>query len=299
MKKLTLLLVALSLTAFTWAQDIDTLVDGIDATWVENDTTAVAAMGIQEIVTTWIEPEPEPEPIDETKLSEADLANIAQDVQFLTDLPKSYTDLPKEDLKNVLAQIDNKLNKLTAERDSLLAQATRNDELIKSKENTISALGKEKNIIGLTLETDDLIIEKTDLQNQREVLKKYLYWAIGVVLLFGLVLAVVLQRKRIQVQDVEIEEQLSDIAKKNSYLEHAARIIRHDMHSGINTYMPRGISSLEKRLTAEDIQRLKIEGPLKMVKEGLNHTQRVYKSVYEFTNLVKQDVVLNKTKLEN
>ena len=120
---------------------------------------------------------------------------------------------------------------------------------------------------------------------------------IGVVILFGLILAVVLQRKKIQVQDVEIDEQLNDIAKKNSYLEHAARIIRHDMHSGINTYMPRGISSLEKRLTSEDIQRLKIEGALKMVKEGLSHTQRVYKSVYEFTNLVKSDIVLNKTKI--
>ena len=284
-----------------YPQDVDysdTLVDGIDASWrADTDTAQVAAMDIQEIVTTWIEPEPEPEPVDMTQLSETDLANIAQDVQFLTDLPKSYTDLPKEDLKNVLAQIDNKLNKLTAERDSLLAQAIRNDELIKSKENTINALGKEKNIIGLTLETDDLIVEKTDLEKQRETLKKYLYWAVGIVILFGLILAVVLQRKKIQVQDVEIEEQLNDIAKKNSYLEHAARIIRHDMHSGINTYMPRGISSLEKRLTSEDIQRLKIEGALKMVKEGLSHTQRVYKSVYEFTNLVKSDVVLNKTKV--
>jgi K+-sensing histidine kinase KdpD len=58
--------------------------------------------------------------------------------------------------------------------------------------------------------------------------------------------------------------------------------------------MPRGISSLEKRLKPEDVQNLKIEGSLKMIKEGLNHTQRVYKSVYEFTNLVKQNVVLNK-----
>jgi signal transduction histidine kinase len=286
-----------------YSQDVDysdTLVNGIDASWrADTDTAQVAAMDIQEIVTTWIEPEPEPEPepVDMTQLSETDLANIAQDVQFLTDLPKSYTDLPKEDLKNILTQIDNKIVKLTAERDSLLAQAIRNDELIKSKENTINALGKEKNIIGLTLETGDLIVEKTDLEKQRETLKKYLYWAVGIVILFGLILAVVLQRKKIQVQDVEIEEQLNDIAKKNSYLEHAARIIRHDMHSGINTYMPRGISSLEKRLTSEDIQRLKIEGALKMVKEGLSHTQRVYKSVYEFTNLVKSDVVLNKTKI--
>ena len=301
MKHTLLLFIILFLPTSVYSQEVDygdTLVNGIDASWrADADTAQVAAMDIQEIVTTWIEPEPEPEPVDMTQLSETDLANIAQDVQFLTDLPKSYTDLPKEDLKNVLAQIDNKLNKLTVERDSLLAQAIRNDELIKSKENTINALGKEKNIIGLTLETDDLIIEKTDLEKQRETLKKYLYWAIGVVILFGLILAVVLQRKKIQVQDVEIDEQLNDIAKKNSYLEHAARIIRHDMHSGINTYMPRGLSSLEKRLTSEDIQRLKIEGALKMVKEGLSHTQRVYKSVYEFTNLVKSDVVLNKTKI--
>lgn len=287
----------------------DTLVEGIEASWVDSnqqadvDSAQVAAMSVREIITTWREPEPEP--IDETKLSEADLMNIAQDVQFIADLPKSYADMPKENLKDVLVQIDNKINQLTVERDSLLAQAVKNEELIKSKENTINALGKEKNIIGLTLETGDLvdangnlITEKTDLQNQRELLKKYLYGAIGVVVLLGLMIAVVLQRKRIQVQDVEIEEQLNDIAKKNSYLEHAARIIRHDMHSGINTYMPRGLSSLEKRLTIDDIAKLKIEGALKMVKEGLNHTQRVYKSVYEFTNLVKSDVVLNKTHVD-
>jgi len=307
MKKIILLLSVILVTSTSYSQEVnyeDTIVDGINTTWTDNDldTLQVAAMGIQEIVTTWIAPEPEPEPVDVTKLSEGDLASIAEDVKFLDDLPKSYNDLPKEDLKNVLIQIDNKIAKLTAERDSLLAQAVRNEELIKSKENTIGSLGKEKNIIGLTLETDNLtdengnlIHEKTDLEKERESLKKYLYSALVVLAIIGLILAIVLQRKRIQVQDVEIEQQLTDIAKKNSYLEHAARIIRHDMHSGINTYMPRGITSLEKRLTTEDIQRLKIEGALKMVKEGLSHTQRVYKSVYEFTNLVKQNVVLNKS----
>jgi signal transduction histidine kinase len=309
MKKIILLLSVILVTSSLYSQEVnynDTLVDGINVTrtndefQIDLDTMQVAAMGIQEIVTTWIAPEPEP--VDETKLSETDLASIAGDLKFLDDLPKSYTDLPKEDLKNVLVQIDNKIAKLTAERDSLLAQAVRNEELIKAKENTIGSLGKEKNIIGLTLETGNLtdengnlVNQKTDLEKQRETLKKYLYIALGVLALFGLILAIVLQRKRIHVQDVEIEQQLTDIAKKNSYLEHAARIIRHDMHSGINTYMPRGITSLEKRLTTEDIQRLKIEGALKMVKEGLSHTQRVYKSVYEFTNLVKQNVVLNKS----
>jgi len=35
-----------------------------------------------------------------------------------------------------------------------------------------------------------------------------------------------------------------------------------------------------------------------MIKEGLRHTQKVYKGVYEFTNLVKKDAVLNKTKCD-
>ena len=89
--------------------------------------------------------------------------------------------------------------------------------------------------------------------------------------------------------------QSKELEKKNTYLEHAAKIIRHDMHSGINTYIPRGVSSLERRLTSEDIKNLKIESPLKMIKEGLKHTQKVYKGVYEFTNLVKPNSVLTKT----
>ena len=96
-------------------------------------------------------------------------------------------------------------------------------------------------------------------------------------------------------QDVtEIMKSSIELEKKNTYLEHAAKILRHDMHSGINTYMPRGLSSLERRITPEDIKTLKIEAPLKMIKEGLKHSQKVYKGVYEFTNLVKKDVVLNK-----
>jgi PAS domain S-box-containing protein len=93
----------------------------------------------------------------------------------------------------------------------------------------------------------------------------------------------------------ELIKTLKEIEKKNTYLEHASKILRHDMHSGINTYIPRGVSSLERRLNSETINQLKIEAPLKMIKEGLRHTQKVYKGVYEFTNLVKKDVVLNKT----
>jgi len=85
-----------------------------------------------------------------------------------------------------------------------------------------------------------------------------------------------------------------EVNKKNGYLEHAAKILRHDMHSGINTYIPRGLSSLKRRLTEEDITNLKISAPLKMIQEGLTHTQKVYKGVKEFTNLVKNDTQLEK-----
>ena len=96
----------------------------------------------------------------------------------------------------------------------------------------------------------------------------------------------------------EIVEKSKEIEKQNTYLEHAAKILRHDMHSGINTYIPRGISSLERRLKPEDIEILKIEAPLKMIKEGLRHSQKVYKGVYEFTNLVKKDAILNRTECD-
>ena len=96
-------------------------------------------------------------------------------------------------------------------------------------------------------------------------------------------------------QDItEIYKQKIDIEKKNSYLEHAAKILRHDMHSGINTYIPRGLSSLRRRLNDDKIKELKIESPLKLLEEGLSHAQKVYNGVKEFTNLVKKDSKLNR-----
>ena len=96
-------------------------------------------------------------------------------------------------------------------------------------------------------------------------------------------------------QDVtELYKKLNEINQKNVYLEHAAKILRHDMHSGINTYIPRGVTSLERRLSSEIIKQYKLESPLKLIKEGLKHSQQVYRGVYEFTNLVKKNVKLEK-----
>jgi len=217
---------------------------------------------IDKIIPNWSPPEKIFEQPKE-ELSEQDVIQLEADIKFMSELPQSYEELPKEDLKNVLTQIDNKITQLRQEIDKLIKERA-NQEVIKTKQGTLTVLEKEKSIINLTLtegelkdENGNLIGENDELKIEQDKLKKYLYLALGGVALLGLIVAVVLQRKRIQVQDVEIEEQLNEINKKNSYLEHAARIIRHDMHSGINTYMPRGINSLEKRLTPEDIQILK------------------------------------------
>jgi len=82
------------------------------------------------------------------------------------------------------------------------------------------------------------------------------------------------------------------IFEKNKYLEYAGKIIRHDMHSGINTYIPRGLRSLKRRLPEDLIVEYKLDVPLKLIEDGLTHTQRVYEGVKAFTNLVREDSVL-------
>ena len=84
------------------------------------------------------------------------------------------------------------------------------------------------------------------------------------------------------------------IDQKNIYLEHAAKIIRHDMHSGINTYIPRGFKGLLRRLPENVIKEFKLQTSLKLLSEGIDHAQRVYQGVYAFTNLVKVDATLEK-----
>jgi signal transduction histidine kinase len=95
----------------------------------------------------------------------------------------------------------------------------------------------------------------------------------------------------------EITEYVRDkeaLNQKNIYLEHAAKIIRHDMHSGINTYIPRGFKGLLRRLPKDAIDKYRLDTSIKLLSEGIDHAQRVYQGVYAFTNLVKQDSILEK-----
>jgi signal transduction histidine kinase len=232
----------------------------------------------------------------EIDFSESQIESLKNDAKILEGLPESYESLSVNDLRNMVKKIDGQIKRLTKERDSL-SKHEGNEGIVKLKDGTIKTLEKEKEVIELNIDKTELKEDKKILGLEKEKLKTYLTWLGVVVSVLVLVVLVLSQRKTIKVQDDEIESQLKDINKKNTYLEHAARFIRHDMHSGINTYIPRGINSLEKRLTVDDIKNLKIEGSLKMIREGLNHTQKVYKNVYEFTNLVKQNSVLDKNKV--
>jgi signal transduction histidine kinase len=98
-------------------------------------------------------------------------------------------------------------------------------------------------------------------------------------------------------KEIALQKALEEANRKMAYLEHAAKILRHDMHSGIHTYLPRGISSLERRLRTFVGEQSSREGlrlteylgpPLRLLKEGLAHTQKVYAGVSEFTNLVSR-----------
>ncbi len=224
------------------------------------------------------------------KLNIQQLQSLKKDTDFLKSLPQSFENVSKEDLEKLSQEIDNQINKLIKERDQLIKN-NESQTLIDSKNTNIKSLKKEKQVI-------DLNIDKEQLKEEKTIIKRWLWGSLLVILLLATLVIVIIQRRKIKVQDVEIERQIEDINKKNTYLEHAARIIRHDMHSGINTYIPRGIGSLEKRISEEQMKELKIDGPVKMIREGLKHTQKVYKSVYEFTNLVKQNVVLDKKEID-
>ena len=237
-------------------------------------------------------------PKDEVpEISAAAASSLAKDKEFLNNLPESYDDISPSDMKKLANEIESKLQKLIKEKEELIKKGESKD-VIAAKDATINTLGKEKKIIGLNIENGGLKVETKDLKVERNKLKVYLIWASAILFMLILTVIVLAQRKTIKVQDVEIESQLRDINKKNTYLEYAARIIRHDMHSGINTYIPRGLSSLEKRISSDEMNNLKITAPIKMIKDGLAHTQKVYKSVYEFTNLVKNTVVLDKNMVD-
>jgi len=93
------------------------------------------------------------------------------------------------------------------------------------------------------------------------------------------------------VEQIRYQEALQ---QKNIFLEHTAKVIRHDMHSGINTYLPRAIKGIIRKLPQSVIKKHKLESNIQMLEEGIAFAQKVYRGVYSFTNLVKENSVLEK-----
>lgn len=223
-------------------------------------------------------------------ITKEDKDQLKQDAKILTQLPKQYNVIPVKNLKNLTTKIDGQIGQLQSERDSLI-RANANKIIIASKESAIQALEKEKDIIVSKIKTGEL-----EQQQQRN--KRIFIGIMAAILIIFLGVFVYMQRRTIRVQDGEIQRQLDDISEKNAYLEYAAHLIRHDMHSGINTYIPRGLTGLERRINTEDTQRLNIAGSLTMIREGLQHTQKVYKKVHEFTSLVKTDAQIERSDVD-
>lgn len=219
------------------------------------------------------------------------LKSLEADRNFLKSLPQSYDQMTPGQMKNFAQEIESKLQQLIKEKEELVKNNA-SAEVIAEKEKSIGSLSKDKNIV-------DLSIKKEELTEENEEYQRWLFWAIvatvSLVLIIVLVLIALRQRNRIVKQSKKIVSQYGDIQLKESYLEYAARLIRHDMHSGINTYMPRGLNSLERRISPEEAVSLKIDGSIKMIKDGLSHTQRVYKRVHDFTSMVKQDAAVEKS----
>jgi hypothetical protein len=100
-------------------------------------------------------------------------------------------------------------------KDLAAAVQLRYEEVLFEIMKSIKPVSKSSNLTLSGGELKDangnLIGENGELKIQQDKLKRYLYIALSGIALLGLVVAVVLQRRRIQVQDVEIESQIDSV----------------------------------------------------------------------------------------
>ena len=164
---------------------------------------------ISKITAKWVSPDKIfKQPKNDNKIEEPkiDSASLTSDKIILESLPKSYEKLKPNELKNILKKIDYQLKKLIIERDSLIKKSAL-PQTIESKNNTINGLNKEKQILNLKIKSDELFTVANGLEIEKEKLKKFLIGAVIILFVLILIIAVILQRKKINVQDIEIEKQ--------------------------------------------------------------------------------------------
>lgn len=83
-------------------------------------------------------------------------------------------------------------------------------------------------------------------------------------------------------------KQRFELNQTKIFLEYSNKVIRHDMHSGINTYIPRGLTILKDRLPKDVINKHNLSTGLTLIEKGLRHAQGVYEGVRSFTSMVRE-----------
>lgn len=89
-------------------------------------------------------------------------------------------------------------------------------------------------------------------------------------------------------KEIDRIKQRFELNQTKIFLEYSNKVIRHDMHSGLNTYIPRGLSILQQRLPKEAIKEYKLELGMTLIEKGLSHAQGVYEGVRSFTGMVRE-----------
>lgn len=89
-------------------------------------------------------------------------------------------------------------------------------------------------------------------------------------------------------------KQRQELNQAKIFLEYSNKILRHDLHSGINTYIPRGFAMIKKKLDDETISKLRIGPGMSLLERGIKHAQDVYKGVQSLTGMVKDFAEIEK-----
>ena len=83
-------------------------------------------------------------------------------------------------------------------------------------------------------------------------------------------------------------ESLNKIQNRNAQMEIISFLVRHDMVGGLN-YSLRGLSSLKRRMSEEDIKKFKIGGAVTLLTNGLTQQEEILEGVTDWTNIIKND----------
>lgn len=108
------------------------------------------------------------------------------------------------------------------------------------------------------------------------------------VITFDVIVAIYLVITLYQLKKKDLLQEIifrTELHRREIYLKYAAQIIRHDMNSGINIYIPRGINMLNTAFKTGNTD--KIKDSIKLISAGSRHSQNVYKAVREFTEIFK------------